>query len=144
MSEIYSASDVLDHTLYAKTKVPLYAGADDQARQIGEVAAGNPVGVVYSWLDVNPEKNRSSLWWVFVSTGGMYYYTPHVIGRFDVSAIKAAGVLTIDEKARLEEEERILANMPWYERLFKKSIAPLAIGVALILVAPRVIQSFKK
>ena len=144
MSDIFSAADVKGHTLIARTVVPLYSSANDSALQIGTVSIGNSVGVVYTWLDVSPSYNRSTLWWVFVTASGMYYYTPHIAGRFDVSAIKAAGVLTIDEKKRQLAEAEALANMPWYERLFTKSIAPLAIGVAVILVAPKILESLKK
>lgn len=144
MSDIYSASDIIGQTLYAKVNVPIYAGADDTAIKIGEVKAGNPIGVVYTYLNVNPAMHRSDVWWAFISGDGMWYYTPHVAGRFDLSAVKANGILSIDEKAKAAAEAEKLANMPWYERLITKSIAPIVIGAALIFVAPKVIEAVKK
>lgn len=109
--ELYSVADVVGKTLYAKAKVPVYRDANDNAQPFGYVAAGQPVGVVFSWLDVNPAYNRSVLYWMFQATAGGFYYTKQIGGYYDVDALRAQGVITVEEKIEEEKEKADEASM---------------------------------
>jgi len=99
----YSVSDILDKTLIAKIKTPVYSDASDTAQPIGYVVPGQPIGVVYSYL--NPKEGRSDFWWMFYENNGKTYYTPHKKGQFDVSALRAQGVISTEEKTEIAKAE---------------------------------------
>jgi len=134
-SDLYSAGDVLDKTLYALTVVPIYDGVPDgtyKPTQIAHVNSGQPVGVVYSWIDADPSKNRNNIWWMFYgSADGKYYYAENVKGYYDASALQAQGVLTVEQQIQAKQE----ADKPWYTQLSDKlipTIAGVVIGSVLI------------
>lgn len=130
----YSAGDIINKTLIAKVKVPIYSSAQDSAIKIGEVQPGNPVGVVYSYLEPNANFGRSRLWWQFMRNGS-YYYAPNLPGYYDESALRQQGVLTELEKIEAEQEAAAMANNPWYINIIRKYgiYALVAIfGVAII------------
>lgn len=145
--DYYSADDIVGQTLIAKKDTPIYLSAYDNAVSMGVVKAGQPIGVVYSW--VGPKAgtdgwNRSQLWWCFVETSGMWYYTPHVEGQFDTSNIKQSGVLTVDEKRKAEAETQKRANMSWWEIAMHDYGMPIALAAIALFAAPGIIRSFKK
>lgn len=116
--DVYNAGDLINKTLIAHRDVPVYIFPGESEVPIGIVKAGNPVGIVYSYLSPSPTQDRTRLWWQFspASNYDRYYYAPHEQGYYDVSAIRQQGVLTLEEK----QEEEELANLPWYERLIRK------------------------
>lgn len=132
MGEIYNAGDVVDKTLMAATRVPVYKFPGDSQKPYGYVSAGQPVGIVYSYLEPNPAQDRTTLWWVFSGMYDQRYYAPHKGGLYDVSALRQQGVVSVEEKI----EDKELANLPWYEQLVRK-YGPWIIGAALAGTALR-------
>lgn len=116
MSETFNAADIVDKTLIARNTVPVYSYPDDSLQPKSWVSKGDPVGVVYAWIGVNPAEGIDHLWWQFWDGINGAYYAPHEAGLYDVDALKQQGVLSEKEQAIKKEEE----NMPWYERLIKK------------------------
>ncbi len=140
-TDLYSAGDVLDKTLYALTTVPVYDGVPDgtyKPKQIAHVNSGQPVGVVYSWIDADPTKNRNNIWWMFYADQGLgisdtnkYYYAENVKGYYDANALQAQGVLTVEQQIQQQQEQ----DKPWYLQLTDKlvpTIAAVVIGAVAI------------
>lgn len=140
MDATFSAADIVDKTLTARTAVKVYYDATDKAVAFGSVAAGEPVGVVYSWLDPAPSQGRSGLWWMFRNSTGVFYYAPHASSNFDISELKKQGVITIAEKVK----DADLAALPWYEQLIKKyGIWLIAVPVVGVIAPPLINNLFK-
>lgn len=140
MSDLYNAADIIDKTLIATKKIPVYKNAVDGAEVAGYVNAGQPVGVVYAWLAANPGMNRSGLWWAFWPVNGMYYYAPHIEGNFSVSALKQQGVISTEEKIKQAQEAENEANKTWYDKIISKYWwIPIA-GIAIMQV-PGIIKA---
>lgn len=110
----YDVGDIIGKTLVAAKDLPVYDFPDDPKKVIGAIKKGNPVGIVYAWLNANPEEGRNAIWWQFspATNYGSYYYAPHDSTAFDLSSLQAQGVLTIEEKKKKEEYD----NMEWYEK----------------------------
>lgn len=85
MPTTYSAADVVGATLTAKQSVPLQAQPFDDAAVIRNVAPGQPVGVVYSYLEPGP--GRTGLYWMFYDTNGQAYYARHNSGWYEVNGV---------------------------------------------------------
>lgn len=136
-AELYSAADIVGKTLYAKVQVPVYHSANDHTEPFGFVASGQPVGVVYSWLSVNPTYDRSTMWWMFADASGGYYYSKQIGGYYDVDALRAQGVITVTEKIEQEKQEEEEANMTTAELLIKRygKYAALALLAAVAIKA---------
>lgn len=117
MSDLFNAGDIIDKTLVATRKIPVYKAAVDNAEIAGYVNAGQPVGVVYAWLSPSPGIGRSGLWWSFYPVNGMYYYAPHNDNNFSISALKQQGVISTEEKVKQQQEQAAAANRTWYENL---------------------------
>jgi hypothetical protein len=131
----YSADDILDKTLYASQRIPVYTAAPPYTGSetpIGYVEAGQPVGIVYSYLNADPTRGRGNLWWMFypASNYSDYYYTEQVGGYYDVSSLRAQGVLSLTEKQAAADN----ANKPWYEQLISK-YGPWILGTIVIAAA---------
>jgi len=128
MGASYSVDEIIGKTLTAKVKVGYYTTATDSSSPVGYIAAGQPVGVVYSYLMPNPAYDRSGLWWAFKGSTGNFYYVKHQLDVFDVDSLQAQGALTELEKSQAAADE----NLPWYEKLIKGYGVPLAIGGGVI------------
>ena len=89
---VFNAGAIIDKTLIARKRLTVYNSA---GLPVGFVAANNPAGIVYSYLEPKPGV-RDRLTWQF-SLNGNFYYIPHELGNFDVSSIRKQGVLTLDE-----------------------------------------------
>lgn len=103
MADNYNVSEIVGKTLYAKVKVNLYGYPDSTRKPIGTVNAGNPIGVVDSWL--NPDQADGKLWWSFINSKGLRYHVPHALNVFDVGSLKGQGALTTEEKIAKQEYE---------------------------------------
>lgn len=129
---IYNADDLIDKTLIAAKDLAIYNGVPTKTytpKEIGIVKSGNPVGVVFSYVEADPTNNQPDLWWIIwpgQTYGGQYFYLPHHVGDFSVDAIKQQGVLTPEEKAAAADE----ANKPWYQQVVDK-IIPIGVGVII-------------
>lgn len=116
-SPTYSAADIVDKTLIAKKQLAVYDYPDATYPPIGYVAAGQPVGIVYSWVGGGDSTGARDLWWVFYPDGsGRYYYAPHKEGDFDLSALAAQGVVSLEQK----QADAEFQNLPVVERYVRK------------------------
>lgn len=137
-----SAGDIIDKTLIAAKRIPVYRQAADGAEIVGYVDAGKPVGVVYSYLNPNPALNRSGLWWAFYPNSGMYYYAPHNSADFSLSALKQQGVISTTEKVKEEQDAAKRASRTWYENLIS-DYWYIPVGIGALIAAPGIITAIK-
>lgn len=136
MPDLYDAAQLLDKTLIAAAEVNIYDGvprAGYMPTKIGTVKPGDPVGIVYSYLNADLAQNRPQLWWMFqpASNWSKPYYAPHAGGLYDVGALRQQGVLSLTEQAKKDAA----ANEPWYEKILGQVLPVVAItfiGVAFI------------
>lgn len=135
MSDLYSAADVLEKTLIANKDLPVYDGYPTKTfspSQIGIVKKGFPAGIVYSWIDADPTRNRSTLYWMFypVGVGGANYFMPHHKDDFDVSALRQQGVISVKEQEEEKKKKEEDANKEWYEKVMDR-VVPIGAGVVI-------------
>lgn len=109
---VFNAADLIGKTLIAKKKLTAYNSSGDP---VGYVAAGQPAGVVYSYLEPKPGV-REKFMWAF-EVNGFFYYIPHERGAFDVGVIKQQGVLTLEEKLKRELEQQDQDSRGWFAQL---------------------------
>lgn len=141
MPEI-NVTQLLDKTLIARRKVNIYRGAYDDALSYGYVAAGQPVGVVYSWVDPSPSVGRSGVWIMFYQdSSNTYYYTPWVSDAFDVDALRRAGVLTVDEVLKQQAEEQRRAKLSWWQLAMEDYGKPIILTGLALFALPRIIDA---
>lgn len=129
---IYDVSQVIDKTLIAAQDVPIFASPYDGATQIGTVSAGQPVGIVYSWIEADPTQGRQGIWWQFqpVSAYSHYYYAPHAAGLYNIDALREQGAITVTEQIAQQQAKEDAANEPWYTVILKK-VLPVAVLIGL-------------
>ena len=125
MNEIYDAGEVVDRTLITKKALPYYSSPPQAGyipKPAGTFPAGTAAGMVYSYLPVDPAKNRTTLWWMFYpgGLGGSYYYMPHHEGDFDIQSLRDQGAESEDEKNNPKE---------WYEKVLGQVLPVVVIAV---------------
>jgi hypothetical protein len=138
-----NAGDILNHTLMAAMRVPVYDVPRDDAQPSGYINAGQPVGLVYSYLSPDPSQGRSELWWMFEPLAGNseigndqgYYFTKHNPDSFNFQALADSGVLTVAQATALKNgtapstAEKLLDKyLPW----LIGGIVAIGIGKAVI------------
>lgn len=143
-SNLYDVGQIVDKTLIAKSKLPVYTGkpAAYGLKPVAYIESGNPAGQVYSWVI----DSDGSVLWMFdakysnipSNTYGSYFIK-HDKNAFDISALKQQGVLNLIEQAAANEED----NTPWYEKL-GKNVKGLAITALLIWGSVEVIKTVSK
>jgi hypothetical protein len=99
---LFSASDIIGKTLIAKNRIPIFRSRND-IKPFAFINAGQPVGIVYSYLA--PNYDHPNLWWMFKSNNKIYY-AEHKEGNFDISALKNQGVISTDEKTKIEKSKQ--------------------------------------
>lgn len=85
----YNAAQIVGRTLYALQDAKITRSPYDNAPAVYTVKRGQPLGVVYSYLE--PTTGRASLWWMFYDNNKKAYYVEHKPGFFDTKAITAQG-----------------------------------------------------
>lgn len=136
---IYNAGDLIGKTLFAKVRIALYREASDTAKPFGFVEVGQPVGIIYAWLQ--PKASRSALWWQF-KENLQFYYVPHRVNAFDISALKQQGVYTAVQK----QEQAANENASFTERIetnIKKAFPWILAAVVAVPVLKEVIRNKK-
>ena len=129
MADTYDLSDLVDKTIIASGNVPVYEHANDHASPSGVVPAGQPVGVLYSWLDPNPTYDRAELWFMFwPDNRADPYYSKWGGGLYNIASLQAQGLLTDAQKKAAAD----LANAPWYEQLITK-YGPWVVGTVVVV-----------
>lgn len=128
-ADTFSVDQVRGKTLIANQSIPVYHIPEDSAQPVGSIAAGQPVGVVYSWLDADPSKDRIELWWVFDDGSGNFYYTKHGVGLYNISSLIQQGTMT---DLQLAQDA---ATPQWLKTLKDTAlqIAPWVIGGFIII-----------
>lgn len=127
--DLYNAAAIIGKTLIAQRNVPVYIIKPSQGgQQVGTIKAGNPCGVVYSYI----QDTDGTLLWMF--QGGAfqdYYFIPHQPGYFSTSALMQQGVITTYEAVKRAEEEKKKAG----ESIFDKATGTIKdIAIMAILV----------
>lgn len=158
----YSIGDLLDKTIMADRKVYIYDNPTAGAKPIAYVEAGRPVGVLWSWLNINPAMGRDRIWLIFYppNSFSQYYYAPYNDGDFDWSYVQQQGVLTVIQEQQQEAEKEKEENKSIFEKIadwFGSGIsgnivqpvvkAGLTIGVvyvAAVFILPKVLDTFDK
>jgi len=98
---LYSADEIIGKSLIAKVPIPIRRDAKDNAPIVYTVPAGQNVGTVYSWLNV--DANRSRLYWAFYDQYKRPYYAPHQQGYYDISSLQQQGAMTVKEQVEAEK-----------------------------------------
>lgn len=149
MPDIYSAGDVIDKSLFSLVPITVYSnvpkylppGKKMDDYKLGTVPAKSWVGVVDSYVNADPTKGQSNLWWVFypASNFSRAYYAEHKPGIYDVKALNQQGVLSLEDKQKAADE----ANKSWLEKLGGKLASTAAIVGFGILAVYAISQTAK-
>lgn len=123
MSDIFSADQIIDKSLFAKQTVPLLY--DTSGQPFGYISAPDLVGKVYGWVN-----RPDGLYWQFYPIQGRYYYAKHKEGLFDIKALQEQGALNIEQVRELAEEK----TKAWYQQIAEKALKGAGI-IAAVLVA---------
>lgn len=126
----FNAGDLIGKTFIARRDITIINASGNP---IGYVKAGQPVGVVDSWLPIKPG-TRSVLWWAF-NLNGFFYYVAHAQGLFDISTIKKQGVLSLDEIYKKELEKADAESRGWLSKMLGlPSSGSVASGLGNVLL----------
>lgn len=116
----YEIGQLLDKTIIAARKVNVYRYAVAGAQPVGYVQAGQPIGVLFSYLAPDFSKGRDRYWLQFypADDDGYYYVVPYNDGDYDWSNIQQQGAITLLDQQNQQNQQDIDDQTPWYEKLF--------------------------
>ena len=132
----YTVNQIIGKTLIASKDTKLYSGVKGTPSVVGTVKAGQPIGVVFSYI--TPDRADGRSWLMFESsyipgTAAKVYYAPNEVASG--SGLTEQGTLTLEEERKREEEERQKQNDPVGYYLKKFGLPVLLIGGGIYLAA---------
>lgn len=134
----FSVKDLIDKPLTAKVATKLYRTANDAAKPYASVAAGQPLGTLYSWI--SPNANTKTLWFAFYDTNNKPYYVKYAKNLISSDALKKQGVKDVEEVTK-EAEEKKDYEEKGAVRFYLEKYAPYIIGaIFLIPIAKKLID----
>lgn len=99
LGEMMTADQLIGKTLYAKRNVKAYYDAT-QKRSFRTFAAGQPIGVVFSWVTTN----GTVLWQI---EGNPQYFVANEGRNFDLKLLQEQGAQTIEELKKAAEQKKL-------------------------------------
>lgn len=125
----YTVNQIIGKTLIAKVDTKVYSGTRGTPTVVGVVKAGQPLGIVWSYL--RPEQADGRSWLMFESsytpgTAAKVYYAPNEAASG--SGLKDQGTLTVAQEIKKEQEEEMRRNSPVEYYLRKYGFKVLLIG----------------
>jgi hypothetical protein len=100
---LFPVYELLDKTLVARVNVNIYNNRPELGGTvIGNVAAGNPIGTIYSYVG---GQLGAPLYWQFISPAGLVYYVEHRNNRFNVQLLEQQGVLNLQQIQEQQQEQ---------------------------------------
>jgi hypothetical protein len=134
----YSLAELVGKPLTAKNATKLYRTASNSAKSYASVKAGSSLGTLFSWL--NPNENRSVIWFMFYDTFNKPYYVPYNKNLVDLNALKQQGIKTVDEITKDEKNKKDFEEKGAV-RFYLEKYAPYLIGaIFLIPIAKKIID----
>ncbi|WKZ60801.1 MAG: hypothetical protein QY309_04805 [Cyclobacteriaceae bacterium] len=132
----YSVNQIIGKTITASVDTKLYSGPRGTPSVVGTVKAGQPIGIVYSYL--RPEQADGRSWLMFESsytpgTAPKVYYVPNEAASG--SGLKDQGAITVAQEVKKEQEEEARRTDPVGYYLKKYGLPVLLIGGGIYLAA---------
>ena len=124
----FNAADIIGKTLVAKSQVPLLRLPNDDAPTVYTVSPGQSLGIVQSYL--LPGTNRTNLYWQFKDQNNNFYYSEHLLGRYDIQELQDQGALTLQQQQAAATE----ANLTTGNKIFRLIKNALLIGGGVYLI----------
>lgn len=125
----YSVNQIIGKTLIAKVDTKLYSGTRGTPSVVGTVKAGQPIGIVYSYLRPDQADGRS---WLMFDSNGRFYFVPNEAASG--TGLKDQGALTLKDEIKKEQEEEERRNDPFGYYLKKYGIPALLLGGGIYAV----------
>lgn len=100
---MYELTDIIDKTLYAKRPVQILKLPYDGAQVLYTVGPGQLVGVVDTYFLPSPQNGRTKIYWGFLDINNNPYYAAHEVGAYDLEALQAQGLLSIQEQDIIDQ-----------------------------------------
>lgn len=122
-----TADKIIGKGLIAKVTVSKLNGS---LQKIGTFAPGDPVGVVYSYI-----QRGTNLYWMIQPTNNAAFYVLHGAGRFEITDdIKNAIREQQQERERERRESEIQQKgaIPYYFEKYGKIVLAVAVGAYLL------------
>jgi len=125
----YTVNQILDKNLFASVDTKLYKG--DFKTVVGTVKAGQPIGIVYSYLRPDQADGRS--WLMFETSYLKFFFVPNEVASG--TGLKDQGTLTVSEEIKQEQLEQQKESDPVGYYLKKYGLPVLLIGGGIFLAA---------
>lgn len=126
----YNLSELINKTIRAKSNVQLYRSANDNANPYATIKSGQPVGVLYSYI--NPSGNTKSLWFMFYDGNNKPYYAKYLQGSVDESNLKAQGVVSTEQKTKEASDMAKKESDGLFQFYIEKYVPYIIAGLFLI------------
>lgn len=129
----YTANQILDKQLIARSSTPVYHS--DFKVPFRTVSAGQPIGVVYSYLKSTGTTGKSAL---MLYDNPQYTGTPYYVlneAAIDTKALQDQGTLTVSQELQAEKDKLEQQNDPISYYLKKFGLPVLLIGGGILLAA---------
>lgn len=127
----YTVNQIIDKNIVASVDTKLYSGPRSTATIVGTVKAGQPIGIVYSYL--RPEQADGRSWLMFETSYNKFFYVPNEVASG--TGLKDQGTLTVSEEIKKEQEKLEKENNPVGFYLKKYGLPVLLIGGGIYLAA---------
>ena len=129
----YTANQLVDKTVIAAKDTKLYSNSSGTGAVVGVVKAGQPIGVVYSYIKPNQGSSDGRSWLMFESsTYNKFYYVPNEAASS--SGLKEQGTKTLDQEVKEEEEKKEKDENPVGFYLKKYGLPALLIIGGIVIV----------
>jgi hypothetical protein len=134
----FNISNLIDKPLTAKVATKLYRTANDTAKNYASVAAGQPLGTLFSYI--KPNENTKNLWFMFYDSNNKPYYVKYTTNLISATALNKAGVKDVTKEVKEAEKKKEFEEKGAI-RFYIEKYAPYIIGaIFLIPIAKKLID----
>jgi hypothetical protein len=138
MSKTFNIKNLIGKPLTAKVATKLYRTPSDNAKHFASVAAGQPLGILFSWI--NPSANSNSLWFMFNDSKNKPYYVKYTKTLLNPNDLKRQGIKDVETETKEIKEKEDLESKGSI-RFYIEKYAPYLIGAIIIIpIAKKIID----
>jgi hypothetical protein len=130
MSKTFNIKNLIGKPLTAKVATKLYRSPSDNAKHYASVAAGQSLGILFSWI--NPSSTSNSLWFMFYDSNNKPYYVKYGKSVLNVNDLKRQGIKDVETETKESKEKEDIENKGAF-RFYLEKYAPFLIGAIFII-----------
>ncbi len=127
----YSVNQIIGKTIFANKQTTLYSNPSGGGRVVGTIKAGQPIGVVFSYIKPTDKTSDGRAWLQFDNSYLNSFFIPDE--NASSAGLKDQGTMTVSEEVKAEADAKLKEDSPMEYYIKKYGTKALLIVGGLIV-----------